>query len=188
MTDDEACAPVNLSNEADARAWIMSRPDAFCDETRPEVLQQILNDYDRETPDFYRWHVTYTADELTEIVRRKREEDFGRIIDLIPVERGSGGRIKRLRIVGTNCSMIIGKELEIRRSLAPSHLLSAAFVVERGPMTDGHPSSFTLHGAGWGHGVGLCQIGAAAMSLKGYGYRQILTHYYKGAVIRKLYS
>lgn len=188
VTDDEACAPVNLSNEADARAWIMSRPDAFCDETRPEVLQQILNDYDRETPDFYRWHVTYTADELTEIVRRKREEDFGRIIDLIPVERGSGGRIKRLRIVGTNCSMIIGKELEIRRSLAPSHLLSAAFVVERGPMTDGHPSSFTLHGAGWGHGVGLCQIGAAAMSLKGYGYRQILTHYYKGAVIRKLYS
>ena len=149
----------------------------------------MLNDYDREaTPDFFRWTVHFTQEEISRIIAEKREEDFGQIIDLVPVERGASGRLKLLKIVGTRRTLTIGKELEIRRSLSTTHLLSSAFVVERGPLKDGIPESFTLRGAGWGHGVGLCQIGAAAMSAEGYGYQQILERYFHGALLKKLYE
>lgn len=167
--------------------FFRTAPDAFCNTQDPELLAQFLNDYDRETTDFYRWKVEYTQTELADLIRRKREEDFGDILDLVPVERGASGRLKRLKIVGTKKTMVIGKELEIRRTLSETHLYSAAFVVDKGPETGGVPASFTLIGAGWGHGVGMCQIGAAVMSREGYSYRQILTHYYRGAGIKCLY-
>lgn len=189
VLDTDEGGDADLSNEDDARRWILSTPEAFCHTTDHALLSQVLNDYDTETtPDFYRWHVDYTQEELAKILADKREDDFGGILDLQPVERGASGRLKRLRIVGTKKSMIIGKELEIRRSLSPTHLLSSAFIVERGPQRpDGLPASFTLHGAGWGHGVGLCQIGAAVMSARGYDFRHILAHYYKCAEVQKLY-
>lgn len=188
----DATAPaqdIDLSNEEAARQWILSMPEAFCNTTDHALLSQVLNDYDTETtPDFYRWRVDYTQEELTKILADKREEDFGGILDLQPVERGASGRLKRLRIVGTKKTMTIGKELEIRRSLSPTHLLSSAFIVERGALRpDGLPANFTLRGAGWGHGVGLCQIGAAVMSSRGYDFRHILAHYYKSAEVKKLY-
>lgn len=187
--DNNGNAPLpDLTQEAAAETWIRSTPDSFCHTDDRELLGQVLNEYDQKTTDFYRWRIEMTQEELSQIIRNKREEDFGHIIDLQPVERGVSGRLKRLRIVGTKKTMIIGKELEIRRSLSPTHLYSSAFIVERGPAgTDGIPESFTLIGAGWGHGVGLCQIGAAAMSHKGYSYEDILRHYYPGATTRKLY-
>lgn len=177
----------DLTQEAQAEAWIRATPEAFCQTSDPALLNQVLNDYDRETRDFYRWRVEYSQKELSRIVSQSREEDFGDIIDLQPVERGASGRIKRLRIVGTKRTMVIGKELEIRRTLSPSHLLSSAFVVERIGVEGGTPAGFVLHGAGWGHGVGLCQIGAAVMASRGYDFRRILSHYYTGAELRQLY-
>ena len=172
----------------DFDAFIRDTPDAFCHTDDKALLASILNDYDQETADFYRWHITYSQAELAEIIRTKREEDFGGIIDLVPVKRGPGGRIEKLRIVGTQKEMTIGKELEIRRSLSESHLYSAAFVVDKGPDdTNGLPTYFTLHGAGWGHGVGLCQIGAAVMAQRGYDFHDILLHYYQNAAVEKLY-
>lgn len=188
IRDAHDAAPVDLSDEQAATDWILSEPNAFCNTHDKALLKQVLNDYDRETQDFYRWHVSYTQTELAEIIRTRREEDFGDIVDLIPIERGASGRLKRLKIVGTKKTLIIGKELEIRRSLSSSHLLSSAFVVEKTDIVDGIPQRFTLHGAGWGHGVGLCQIGAAAMSHDGYDYTQILRHYYTGAGIKQLYK
>ena len=146
----------------------------------------MLNNYDQETADFYRWEVSYTQDELSELIARKTRIDFGEIMDLVPVERGTSGRLVRLRIVGTKRSMTIGKELEIRRALSESHLYSSAFIVEK----EGDPKlpdRFTLKGAGWGHGVGLCQIGAAVMGAKGYDYQAILTHYFPNAAIERRY-
>jgi Sporulation protein and related proteins len=137
--------------------------------------------------DFYRWRVTYTQQELSELIAKRSGIDFGNIIDLIPVERGTSGRLIRLKIVGTKRTMTIGKELEIRKTLSTSHLYSSAFVVDKGAEVNGVPESFTLIGAGWGHGVGLCQIGAAVMSAKGYAYDQILLHYFKGAELVKRY-
>lgn len=178
----------DLTQEAEAEKWIRSAPESFCNTSDKELLKQVLNEYDQDTTDFYRWRVEFTQEELTRIIGSKREEDFGNIIDLQPVERGVSGRIKRLRIVGTKKTMIIGKELEIRRSLSPTHLYSSAFVVERGGVgADGLPERFTLIGAGWGHGVGLCQIGAAAMSQRGDKHESILRHYYPGTSMRKLY-
>ncbi len=178
----------DLRVEENAREWILSRPDAFCGTTDKEILSQVLNNYDQETTDFYRWKVEYTQDEISELVQRRSGTDYGKIIDLIPVERGTSGRLFRLKIVGTKLTKIIGKELEIRRTLSPSHLYSSAFIVEKGePNAEGLPETFTLRGAGWGHGVGLCQIGAAVMGSKGYNYRQILLHYFIGAEIRPLY-
>jgi SpoIID/LytB domain protein len=142
----------------------------------------VLNDYDQETLDFYRWTVEYTQDQLTELVCRKLKEDFGVITDLIPLERGKSGRIWKLKIVGTKKTLTIGKELEIRRALSETHLLSSAFDVER------HGDRFVLHGRGWGHGVGLCQIGAAVMGEQGKTYDEILLFYYRGAQIQKLYE
>lgn len=165
----------------------MTSPDAFCNTVDKTVLAQVLNDYDQETTDFYRWQVDYTQAELSAIVKEKLGMDLGRIVDLQPLERGKSGRISRLRIVGTNKNFIIGKELEIRRTLSTSHLYSSAFVVEREQFESGIPQVFHLCGAGWGHGVGLCQIGAAVMGAEGYKYDQILLHYYQGAEISKLY-
>lgn len=171
----------NLKIEENAAQWIDSRPDAFCNTTDPEILAQVLNNYDQETKDFYRWTVKYTREEISKLARERSGIDFGEITDLVPIERGTSGRLVRLRIVGTKKTLVIGKELEIRRTLSPSHLYSSAFTVEK--TADG----FVLHGAGWGHGVGLCQIGAAVMGAKGYDYRKILTHYYPGADIDKIY-
>lgn len=176
----------DLTDEEQARAWILSSPDAFCNTTDSRILSQVLNNYDQETADFYRWKVEYTRQELSDLVRRRTGDDYGEIIDLIPVERGTSGRLVRLRIVGTKKSRIIGKELEIRRSLSESHLYSSAFVVDR-VGDPAMPEKFILRGAGWGHGVGLCQIGAAVMGEKGYGYRDILLHYFVGAGIEKYY-
>ena len=167
--------------EANAREWILGRPDAFCSDVDESILAQVLNNYDRETVDFYRWTVDYDVDELSAIVRERSGIDFGEIRDLVPLARGTSGRIYRLKIVGSKRTMIVGKELEIRKWLSRSHLYSSAFVVER------TMHGFRLHGAGWGHGVGLCQIGAAVMGERGFNYRQILSHYFKDAEIRSIY-
>lgn len=179
----------DLRREENAREWILSRPEAFCNTSDSEILSQVLNNYDQETTDFYRWTVEYTAEEIAALVRERSGMDFGEIIDLQPVERGTSGRLSKLRIVGTEKTLTIGKELEIRRTLSPSHLYSSAFIVERinpDPAT-GVPARIRLRGAGWGHGVGLCQIGAAVMGAQGYGYGEILLHYFPGAEITQLY-
>ncbi|NLA63139.1 MAG: SpoIID/LytB domain-containing protein, partial [Bacteroidales bacterium] len=178
----------NLSNEEEATDWIKSSPVAFCNTKDARVLKQVLNDYDQETSDFYRWKVSYTQDELSALILKRSGIDYGDILALSPIDRGTSGRIIRLKIVGTEQIMIIGKELEIRRTLSESHLYSSAFAVETGEENDeGIPSEFTLYGAGWGHGVGLCQIGAAVMANSGYKYEDILEHYYPGAEIEKRY-
>lgn len=177
----------DLTVEENAREWILSSPEAFCNTTDAAILSQVLNNYDQETTNFYRWEVEYSQNELSELVHRRSGIDFGNIIDLVPVERGVSGRLIRLKIVGDKRTMTIGKELEIRRTLSPSHLYSSAFVVERNADDNGNVR-FTLHGAGWGHGVGLCQIGAAVMGAKGYNYREILMHYFVDAEIKKLYN
>ena len=171
----------DLTVEENARHWILSEPEAFCNTKDPKILSQVLTNFDQETKNFYRWKVEYTVDELSELVRRRSGEDYGEILDLIPVARGTSGRLWKLKIVGTKKTKVIGKELEIRKTLSPSHLYSSAFVVEK---TDG---KFILRGAGWGHGVGLCQIGAAVMGAKGYKYNDILAHYFPGSVIEKKY-
>jgi len=147
-----------------------------------------LNNYDQETTDFYRWKVEYTQDEISELLNRKSGIDFGKIIELIPVKRGESGRLVELKIVGTKQTIIVGKELEIRKWLSNSHLYSSAFVVDMYDIMDEIPQKFVLTGAGWGHGVGLCQIGAAVMGEKGYGYQQILTHYFSGAELTRIYE
>lgn len=178
----------DLTNEDEAVDWIKSSPAAFCNTKDAKVLKQVLNDYDQETSDFYRWTVTYTQEELSALIFKRSGIDYGDILELTAIERGTSGRIKRLKIVGTEQVMIIGKELEIRRTLSESHLYSSAFVVEAlEENNEGIPSAFTLHGAGWGHGVGLCQIGAAVMADKGFTYEEILEHYYPGAEIEKRY-
>lgn len=185
-TEPDLPAP-DLSTEAAAERWIRSAPPAFCHTDDKDVLRLILNDFDRETNDFYRWRVSLSQEEVADLIHRKTGIDFGGIADLIPVARGRSGRLYKLKIVGTRRTLILGKELSIRRALSPSHLYSSAFIVEKGPLLDGLPSRFVLLGAGWGHGVGMCQIGAAVMGSRGYSYQQILHHYYKGAAITTLY-
>jgi len=163
------------------KPYLRSVHDPYCEQADRHVCQQVLNDYDQETPDFFRWRVEYTQGELSELINSKLKLDLGLITDLIPLSRGKSGRIWRLQLVGTNRSFIIGKELEIRRALSPTHLYSSAFDVER------EGDRFILHGRGWGHGVGLCQIGAAVMAQQGYSYRDILLHYYPGAKIATIY-
>ncbi len=150
-----------------------------------KFLKRILPSFDRETIDFFRWSVSYNQSELSGLIRTKSGMDFGSILDLIPVQRGPSGRIVRLRIVGSKKTLVVGKELEIRKWLSPSHLYSSAFVVLKSGAPV--PESFKLHGAGWGHGVGLCQIGAAVMATKGKKAKEILLHYFKGAEVRKVY-
>lgn len=171
----------DLRNEAEADRWIRTSPEAFCNTMDKKVLQQVLNNYDQETVNFYRWKMSYTQKELSELIYERSGIDYGTVLDLIPVERGTSGRLVKLKIVGTKRTMIIGKELEIRRTLSSSHLYSSAFVVDK------EGDKFILTGSGWGHGVGLCQIGAAVMGEKGYKYDEILLHYYTGAMINKLY-
>lgn len=185
--DKNDAAMPDLTIEEEADKWIRSTPDSFCNTHDKHILSQILNNYDQETTNFYRWKVRYTQEEIAELIRTNTKCDYGQIIDLIPVERGKSGRISKLKIVGTLKTLIIGKELEIRRTLSDTHLFSSAFVVDKGPQQDDAPAWFELTGAGWGHGVGLCQIGAAVMGEKGYNYNDILLHYYKDADIRKLY-
>ena len=177
----------NLTIESAAEKWIRNAPEAFCNTRDKEVLSQVLNDYDQETTDFYRWKIIYQQAGLAELIGRKSGRDFGAIVDLIPVERGQSGRLKKLKIMGTKLTLIIGKELEIRKTLSESHLYSSAFVVDKQNIENGIPGEFILSGAGWGHGVGLCQIGAAMMGAKGYTYDEILLHYFRGASIDKIY-
>ncbi len=178
----------DLTIEEEAEEWIKTSPAAFCNTKDARVLKQVLNDYDQETSDFYRWKVTYTQEEIAALILKRSGIDYGDILEITPLERGTSGRIIRLKIVGTERVMTIGKELEIRRTLSESHLYSSAFVVEAAKENDeGIPSGFTLYGAGWGHGVGLCQIGAAVMADKGYKYDAILEHYYPGARIENKY-
>ena len=184
---DEADFP-DLTREDNAAEWILSSPSAFCNTRDPEILSQVLNDYDQETKDFYRWKVEYGQADLAALIRQRTGIDYGRIRDLQPVARGTSGRLYRLRIVGEKRERIIGKELTIRYALSPSCLYSSAFVVEKHDVdADGYPAKFVLRGAGWGHGVGLCQIGAAVMGAQGYDYKQILLHYFVGASIVKRY-
>jgi len=177
-----------VDTEAAAEEWVLSRPDAYCGTTDGALLQRILPDFDRETPDFFRWQVRYRREELEIIIREKSGIDFGLLQNLVPLERGASGRICRLRIEGSRRTFIVGKELEIRRWLSRSHLYSSAFCVSVERDASGLPVCFILNGAGWGHGVGLCQIGAAVMASKGYEAEDILRHYFSGAELRKLYE
>lgn len=178
---------MNLENEAAADKFIRTSPEAYCNTTDKEILLQVLNDYDQETMDFYRWRVEYSQEEIAELINRKTGRDFGQILDLIPVERGESGRLIKLKIVGSEKSLTIGKELEIRKVLSESHLYSSEFVVDKEKGENGVPAKFVLIGAGWGHGVGLCQIGAAVMGAKGYKHDEILLHYFRGAELEKRY-
>jgi len=177
--------PVHTEHEA-AR-WILSRPEAFCRTASAEVIRQILPSFDQETTDFYRWTVTYDREELEEILLKKSGINFGQLHDLEAVARGPSGRIIKLRIVGSQQTLVVGKELEIRRWLSRSHLYSSAFVIQAARQARGVAKQFVLHGAGWGHGVGLCQIGAAIMATKGYKSEEIVRHYFRGAQLKTLY-
>ena len=177
---DEIGTPLpDLTIEENAQAFIRTSPSAYCNTTDERILSQVLNNYDQETKDFYRWTVQYTAAELSDIIRERSGIDFGEILDLVPIKRGPSARLYEMQIVGSKRTMVIGKELEIRKWLSKSHLYSSAFVVDRNELGD-----FILTGAGWGHGVGLCQIGAAVMADKGYTYEQILAHYFPGSELK----
>jgi SpoIID/LytB domain protein len=192
----------DLTDEKEVAKWISTSPRTFCGTKNKRVLSQILNNYDQETTDFYRWTVEYSQERISEIINANMKAEVGGIVDLVPVKRGASGRIELLKIVGTEKTITIGKELEIRRVLSETHLFSSAFVVEKffspNPQTctivNGEaeeevliPDGFVIHGAGWGHGVGLCQIGAAVMGDRGYKYDEILLHYFSGAQLEKMY-
>ena len=189
-TDKEENLPLpDLTKEEEAGHWIRKAPKSFCDTHDKKILSQILNNYDQETTDFYRWKVEYNQDELAALIEKRSGIDYGQIIDLVPIARGTSGRLWKLKIVGTKKTLTIGKELEIRRTLSPSHLYSSAFVVDKEDVSpEGIPGKFVLTGAGWGHGVGLCQIGAAVMGEQGFAYDAILQHYFIDATIEKLYE
>ncbi|MDE6277674.1 MAG: SpoIID/LytB domain-containing protein [Muribaculaceae bacterium] len=178
----------DLMDEDAAREWIAGSPEAYCNTRDERVLAEVLNSYDRETPDFYRWNVEYSREELSDLLRRRAGEDFGDVVEMKALERGTSGRIIRLLVRGTKKTKVIGKELEIRRSLSESHLYSSAFLAE-GMDADEHGVArrWRLRGAGWGHGVGLCQIGAAMMAHEGKSWEAILGHYFPGAVLKKEY-
>jgi len=183
---DSSTAYKPVESEEEALSWVRSRPDAFCNTADEALLGRILPENDRGT-DFFRWQVSYSRAELEELVRQKSGLDFGTITELVPIERGPSGRIIRLEVRGSERTAVIGKELEIRRWLSPAHLLSSAFSVSVEKDGSGVPSRFILDGAGWGHGVGMCQIGAAVMASRGYSAPEILTHYFQGASLEKLY-
>jgi SpoIID/LytB domain protein len=170
-----------IHTEEEARAWIFSEPSAYCNPRDKHLLKLILPSIDRETENYFRWKVEYSREELEEILREKSGVDFGVLKEIIPLRRGPSGRSSRLKIVGSQKSVVVGKELEIRRWLSPSHLYSSAFIVKA------EANRFIFHGAGWGHGVGLCQIGAAVMASKGFSTEEILKHYFRGVKIEKIY-
>lgn len=184
---DDADPRSPVRSEGEAARWLSGRPRAYCNTTDTQLLKNILPAFDQETPDFYRWRVVYERRELEEIIKKKSGIDFGDLRTIESLERGPSGRISRLRIEGSKKSMMVGKELEIRRWLSPSHLLSSAFVVSAERNADGNISRFIFTGGGWGHGVGLCQIGAAVMASEGFKAEEILAHYFTGARIKKLY-
>jgi SpoIID/LytB domain protein len=186
VTDDVHEHPP-VQSEEEAKEWLSGRPPAFCNTTDKELLSKILPAFDQETLDFYRWQVIYSRQELEEIIRKKSGIDFGELQNIVAVSRGPSGRIYKLRIEGSRRTVIVGKELEIRRWLSPSHLLSSAFVVSKTKAADGSVESFTLTGGGWGHGVGMCQIGAAVIAAKGFNVEDILAHYFTNAGLQKLY-
>jgi stage II sporulation protein D len=177
-----------LKVERYAVEFIRGRPQAFCNTRDAALLRQVLNDYDQSFSDFYRWEITYSQEELASLIREKSGIDFGEIVDMVPVERGESARLVRLKIVGTKRTLVVGKELEIRRWLSPSHLYSSAIVVEKDAYKYGIPATFRLRGAGWGHGVGLCQIGAAVMASQGYTHQEILNHYFVDASLNQRYE
>ncbi len=184
LADDE----LDLTQERFAVRWIRGNPTAFCNTTERKVLSQILVDFDRPTNDFFRWQIKYAQEEIAALIKTKSGIDFGSIKDLVAVKRGNSARIIKLKIIGTKRSLVIGKELEIRRTLSQSHLYSSAFVVTKENIVNGVPQNIILQGAGWGHGVGLCQIGAAVMAWRGYSFDEILAHYFRTATIHKVYS
>ncbi|HOX58229.1 MAG TPA: SpoIID/LytB domain-containing protein [Candidatus Paceibacterota bacterium] len=186
VSDAAAEHPLIASEEA-AEQWVRSSPVAYCNTNDGDILRQVLPSFDQETTDFYRWRVAYTQEEIAALLRKRSGIDFGDVRRLEPLQRGSSGRIMRLRIVGSRRTVVVGKELEIRRWLSSSHLYSSAFVVRTDEAAGGVPAKFTLHGAGWGHGVGFCQIGAAVMAAKGFEAEAIVKHYFRGAELRKLY-
>lgn len=176
-----------IKTEKDTINWIQSKPHAYCNVHNKNLLKKILPDSDRKTQNFFRWKVTYTREELENILKKKSGLDFGKLKHITPLQRGFSGRIFRLRIAGSKKSIVIGKELEIRRCLSPTHLLSSAFFITAKKDHRGEAKSFTFNGAGWGHGVGLCQIGAAVMAYRGFSADKILKHYFKGIKIQKIY-
>ncbi len=178
---------VNLDTEEKAHMWITNFPEAFCNSKDREVLSQVLNDYDQETLDFYRWEKVYSQNEIKEMLKNRIGIYVGDVLNLIPMERGASGRLIKLLIEGSERNIVIGKELEIRKAFSPSHLYSSAFVIAISDIRKGVPQKFSFTGAGWGHGVGLCQIGAAVMGARGYSYKNILEHYFKGAALEKRY-
>jgi len=187
--EDSISLHASLQDEATAEAWIRSNPPAFCNTQDKKILSQVLNDYDQETADFYRWKVTLSQEKVQQLLEEKLKLNVGEVLDFKAIERGKSGRISKLQIIGSEKTFTIGKELEIRRALSDSHLYSSAFVVDKYDLDEqGVPQRFELIGAGWGHGVGLCQIGAAVMGEQGFSYNDILLHYYQGAEIKKLYK
>lgn len=191
VDDNPATTSINtqdLKVESNAVKFIRSTPEAFCNTRDAALLSQVLNDYDQSSSDFYRWTVRLEQEEISTLIREKSGIDFGKILDMLPVERGESGRLVKLKIVGTLRTLTVGKELEIRRWLSSSHLYSSAFVVEKEEIENGIPGAFLLHGAGWGHGVGLCQIGAAVMASKAYSHEEILKHYFIDASLNKRYE
>lgn len=178
----QASALPDLTDEATARQWILSAPATFCNTHDPQILSEVLNDYDLETAHFFRWQETLSQTEATDLIQKKLGIDVGLVTDLIPIERGTSGRLIRLKIIGSKRTLTIGKELVIRKALSPTHLYSSAFIIDK------EGDNFILRGAGWGHGVGLCQIGAAVMAAQGYNYREILQHYFKESKIIKIYE
>jgi len=170
-----------IRTKEEASRWILSNPEAYCDTTDESLLKKILLGFDRETKTFFRWRIEYSRTELEEILREKSGFDFGTLKEIIPLHRGPSGRISRLKIVGSKKTMVVGKELEIRRWLSRTHLYSSAFIVTA------DAERFIFHGAGWGHGVGLCQIGAAVMAIQGFLAEEILRHYFTGVEIKKIY-
>jgi len=176
----------DLSTEEGARQWINSTPDVFCNVRDKALLGKVLNQYDQETDSFFRWQVSYTAEELSKLVSQKLNRDLGYIREIIPLQRGASGRLVKVKIIGSLHSITIGKELVIRKAFSPTHLYSSAFIIEKKVDQRNRPTHFTFKGAGWGHGVGLCQIGAAAMSEQGYSYRNILAHYFPGTRVESM--
>jgi SpoIID/LytB domain protein len=184
---DSARPSAPIRTEKDAESWVMSTPDSWCNVKDVNLLKKILPDYDRKTADFFRWRVEYQREELEGIIHKKSGIDFGALQNILPLQRGPSGRISSLRIEGTKAKVVVGKELEIRRWLSPSHLYSSAFIVQAKKACTGAITGFIFHGAGWGHGVGLCQIGAAAMAAHGFTAEEILLHYFHGAALVKRY-
>lgn len=176
---------ISFAEETNSVKWIKGNPPAYCNTRDSKILSHILVDYDRETKDFFRWKVEYTQEELSALVKEKSGIDFGSILDFVPVERGDSARLAKLKIIGSKKTLTIGKELEIRRLLSKTHLYSSAFFVKK--VGKDIPEKFIFYGAGWGHGVGLCQIGAAVMAEMGFNFDEILLHYFKNSELKRIY-